>query len=243
MQFLGKLFGTVSGWALGGPWGGLFGLALGQAFDGNIKEPKNKDDSATRKISFTIGVIALAAKMAKADGEVTPDEVEAFKQIFHVPQHEMRNVVRVYELAQQDTAGFEVYARQVANMFQDRTVILEDLLDALFHIAKADGVVHPNEMAYLTTVAEQFGFEQAQFDQLVARHLGVDHANPYVIMGLDPEISDADLKIAYRRQVKENHPDRLIANGVPREFAKIATDRLAAINEAYERIKTQRGLS
>jgi len=240
MQIWGKLLGGVVGTLLGGLWGGLFGLGLGQIFDMSLAGPKT-EDGATRKISFTIGVIALAAKMAKADGEVTEDEVEAFRTLFHVPAHEMRNVSRIYELAQQDTAGFEVYARQVAHLFRDRSVVLEDLLDALFHIAKADGHVHPNEMDFLRTVAEQFAFDQDRFDRIVARHLGPDRANPYIILGVDPSICDQELKQVYRRLVKENHPDRLVAKGVPREFASIATERLATINEAYDRIGVQRG--
>jgi len=241
MQLLGKILGGAAGFAVANAAGAVLGLIMGHVFDSSVKGPKSEQDEATRKISFTIAVIALAAKMAKADGVVTEDEVEAFRQLFKVPPHEMRNVSRVYQLAQQDTAGFEVYARQVAQLFRDRTVVLEDLLDALFHIAKADGEVHPNEMRYLRTVAEQFGFDQDRFDTIFARHLGTDHANPYVILGVSSSISDEELKSVYRRLVKENHPDRLIAQGVPREFAAIATERVAIINEAYERIRVQRG--
>jgi len=201
------------------------------------------DDEATRKVTFTIAVIALSAKMAKADGKVTADEVAAFKEIFEVPPHEMKNVARVYDLAKQDTAGYESYAKQVAKLFQDRSVVLEDLLDALFYIAKADGRVHANELAYLKRVAEIFGFSEADFERISARHVGPDPHSPYTTLGVSPEASEEEIKQTYRRLIKENHPDRLIALGMPREFVTVANDRLAAINDAYERIAAQRALT
>lgn len=247
MSVWGKIVGSAAGLLLGGPLGGLAGLAFGHVFDAGAKatddDDSKGDEGATRKISFTIGVIALAAKMAKADGEVTEDETAAFQQLFQVPPHELRNVQRVYNLARQDTAGFEAYAKQVASLFSQDTVVLEDLLDALFMIAKADGVFHPSEMDYLRTVAEIFGFSQDQFDRIVSRHTGADRSNPYVILGVSADASDDEIKRTYRHLVKRNHPDRLMAEGVPKEFTAVATQRLAAINEAYERIRTQRGLS
>ncbi|RMD86496.1 MAG: molecular chaperone DjiA, partial [Alphaproteobacteria bacterium] len=199
-------------------------------------------EAATRRIGFTIGVIALSAKMAKADGRVTPDEVAAFRAIFDVPPQELKNVERVYDLAKQDTAGFESYARQLARMFRNEKVVLEDLLDALFYIAKADGEVHPDELTFLRRVAEIFGFTPSCFARISERHIGPDRASPYAILGVTPDASDEEVKTAYRRLIKENHPDRLIAQGMPREFIAVANDRLAAINDAYERIMAQRAM-
>jgi len=201
------------------------------------------EDEATRKISFTIAVIALSAKMAKADGQVTENEVAAFKQIFTVPPQEMKNVARVYDLAKQDTAGFESYARQVATLFKDNCVVLEDLLEALFYIAKADGQVDPSEMEFLQRVADIFGFTSAGFERIATRHIGPDRASPFTVLGLSPDASDEEIKQTYRRLIKENHPDRLIAAGLPREFVAVANDRLAAINDAYDRIAAQRKLA
>lgn len=200
------------------------------------------DGAATERITFTIGVIALSAKMAKADGTVTEDEIGAFREIFRIPPQERKNVARVYDLAKQDTAGFETYARQIAKLFDDRQVVLEDLLGALFYIAKADGVVDDSEMEYLRRVADIFGFDAAQFDCIAARHVGEGKADPYTVLGIDHTADDAAVKTAWRRLAKEHHPDRLVAMGVPREFVKVAENRLAAVNAAYERIAASRGL-
>ena len=193
-----------------------------------------------RKVGFTIAMIALSAKMAKADGVVTRDEIDAFLQIFEIPAGEERNVNRLFNLAKADIAGFEAYARSVRRMFPDDPEILEDILDGLFHIAKADGVVHERELVYLERVAEVFGFDDRSFARLRERHVVGAVGDPYLVIGADPGWDEVRLKAHYRRLVSENHPDRLIARGVPEEFVRIATERLAAINAAWEIIERQR---
>ncbi|MFZ5609280.1 MAG: TerB family tellurite resistance protein [Pseudomonadota bacterium] len=241
MAIWGKILGSAAGLALGGPLGALIGAGLGHAIDRGLAGPRPVDE-ATARITFTIGVIALAAKMAKADGTVTHDEVETFKRLFKVPPEEARNVERVFDLARQATAGYEAYAQQIAGLFEKRAPILEDLLDALLAIACADGVLHPGECAYLERVAGIFGFTDDDMERMKARRLGPDEASPYTILGVAPDIADAALKAHYRKLVRDNHPDRLIAQGVPEEFVSVATSRLAAINAAYDRIAAQRGL-
>ncbi|WP_305986151.1 DnaJ family molecular chaperone [Roseibium sp. MMSF_3544] len=195
----------------------------------------------TSSVGFTVAMIALSAKMAKADGVVTTDEIIAFRELFEVPPKEERNVTRLFNLAQEDVAGFEVYAKKLADLFPyDRKTLL-DILDGLFHIAKADGVVHESEVGYLAKVAEVFGLDDREFAKVLARHVRSD-GNPYEVLGLGPESSDADLKAHYRREVQETHPDRLIARGVPEEFVRIANDRLAALNEAWAKICAERGI-
>ncbi|MFN3248980.1 TerB family tellurite resistance protein [Roseibium album] len=195
----------------------------------------------TNSVGFTVAMIALSAKMAKADGVVTTDEVLAFRELFEVPPSEERNVSRLFNLAQEDVAGFEVYAKKLADLFPYDHKTLLDILDGLFHIAKADGVVHESEVGYLSKVAEVFGLDEREFGKVLARHVRND-GNPYVVLGLGPEASDADLKSYYRREVQETHPDRLIARGVPEEFVRIANDRLAALNDAWAKIRAERGI-
>lgn len=242
MAIWGKIVGGAAGFALGGPIGALIGAGVGHAVDRVAFNERVDEESAT-KITFTIGVIALSAKMAKADGEVTLDEVAAFKKLFKVPRHEERNVDRVFDLARRATAGYEAYAQQIASLFETRSQILEDLLDALFQIAGADGVYHPCEIEYLEKVAHIFGFGEADIDRIKARHMGLDKASPYMILGIDADVSDGELKKHYKQLVRETHPDRMIAQGVPEEFISVATERLAAINAAYDKVAKSRGLT
>ncbi|MEI7599020.1 MAG: DnaJ family molecular chaperone [Aestuariivirga sp.] len=188
-----------------------------------------------KSVAFTIGMIGLGAKMAKADGVVTEDEIKAFKQVFHIPDGELATVARVFNLAKQDVAGYETYAKQIAKLFAARAEVLEDVLDGLFHIAKADNAFHPGEHGFLRRVAEIFGFSEADFARIRARHVDVPD-DPFLILGLAPGASSDEVRKRYRDLVREHHPDRHIAAGVPEEMVELATQRLQKINEAYDRI-------
>lgn len=189
--------------------------------------------------AFAIGVIALSAKIAKADGVVMRAEVDAFCRIFSIPPGEERNVARVYNLAKQDIAGFDAYARDIARLLADDPTMLEGVLDGLFDIARADGAVHQRELFYLAEVAKIFGFDETAFQRVRARHV-IDGVDPYVVLEADRSWDHDRLRSQYRRLVLENHPDRLIAHGVPEEFIRIANDRLAAINAAWDKIERRR---
>jgi DnaJ like chaperone protein len=193
-----------------------------------------------KQVAFTMGVIALGAKMAKADGVVTRDEIDAFREVFRIPPGEERKVGMLFNLAKQDVAGFEMYARQLDRLFHDNRELLTDVLDGLFHIAVADGHLHPNEERFLAEVAKEFGFTFQEFLRIKGRHFKCSMYDPYNILSASPRASDAELKVQYHRLVAENHPDRLIARGVPAEFVDLATKKLAAINAAYEEIKMAR---
>ena len=242
MSIWGKVLGGTVGFALGGPLGALIGGLAGHAVD-RMRGQAPRGPDGTKEIAFTIGVIVLGAKMAKADGVVTPDEVAAFKEVFHIPPKEMKNVGRVFDRARQDAGGYEPYARQIADLFKDSPAVLEDLIDGLFHIAKADNVMHPKEIEFLQGVATIFGFNEADFARIRASHVGPDMADPYQILGVPHDASDDELKSAYRKLIRENHPDTLIAQGVPQEFIDIANEKLAVINDAYDRVTAQRGLN
>ncbi|MCA3555576.1 DnaJ family molecular chaperone [Aestuariivirga sp.] len=210
--------------------------SIGGSVGAFLQSVANRDPGPPEKsVAFTIGMIGLGAKMAKADGVVTDDEIRAFRRVFHVPQSDLPTVARVFNLAKQDVAGFEAYARQIARIFEAKSDILEDVLDGLFHIAKADDAFHPGEHGFLRQVAEIFGFPEADFARIRARH--VDMADdPYLILGLPGDAPLEDVRKRYRDLVREHHPDRHIAAGVPEEMVEIATRRLQKINEAYSRI-------
>lgn len=239
MTIWGKIIGGAAGFALGGPLGALIGAVAGHAVD-SIRRPEGGDQ--TKSIAFTIAVIALGAKLAKADGVVTRDEVDAFKRAFRIPPHEVKNVSRIFNQARKDSQGYEIYARQVAGMFRDNPAVLEELLYCLTYVARADGHVHVHEHEFLEKVAEIFGLDRAAFERITALGAGTTEADPYSVLGVAPDLDDAALKAAYRTLVRENHPDTLTAQGMPEEFVQVANDRLAAINGAWEKIRKQRGL-
>jgi DnaJ like chaperone protein len=193
-----------------------------------------------KQVGFSIAMIAMSAKMAKADGVVTRDEVEAFQQLFAVPEHETKNVARLYNLAKQDVAGYHAYANQVKNLFPDNDVIYQDVMDGLFHIAKADGLIHENEMLFMDDVAGIFGLSEKEYSRLKMRHMDMGNADPYVLLDADAAWDYAKLKKHYINLVKENHPDKLISHGVPEEFVAIANNRLASINHAWDIIEAER---
>jgi DnaJ like chaperone protein len=201
------------------------------------------DPELRRRVAFSVAMIALSAKMAKADGIVTHDEIHAFQQIFEVPFAERRNVARLYDLAKQDVAGFEAYAQRMAGLCGSgnrNCAILEDILDGLFHIAKADGLLHERESRFLHRVAQIFRIEESHFQSILARHANLGEADPWLILGIERGTPPDEIKKRYRQLVAANHPDKLMARGLPEEFIKIATTRIAAINAAYEMI--ERGL-
>ena len=198
------------------------------------------DADTRRRVAFSIAMIALSAKMAKADGVVTQDEIRAFQDIFAVPKEERAHVARLYDLAKQDVAGYESYARQLAGLCSEGQTdchLLEDILDGLFHIATADGYVHEKEMAFLAGVADIFGFDEVAFDRIAIRHVQRGADDPYAILGLERGVSFDTARKRYRALVKEHHPDRLVAEGLPLEFISIANRRLAAINAAWASIE------
>jgi DnaJ like chaperone protein len=209
---------------------------IGAFLSGNRKH----DDPAENQVAFTVGVIALGAKMAKADGIVTDDEVNAFKQVFKIPPGEMKNVAQIFNVAKRDVTGYEVYAEQLASMLKGNRELLQDVLEGLFHIAKADNVLHPRELEFLSQVAKRFGITEAEFGYIKVRHEIVTKRNPYDVLGVQASIGNDELKSHYRRLVLDNHPDRLIARGVPEEFIAIATEKISAINEAYSLIAKER---
>ncbi|KUO54461.1 MAG: hypothetical protein APF80_10690 [Alphaproteobacteria bacterium BRH_c36] len=201
--------------------------------------PLFKPTPASKQVNFTIAFIGLAAKMAKADGVAVEVETQAFESCFYVPPEERANVQRVYRLAAQDIAGYELYAERIARMLADDPPLLKDVFECLFNIAAADGVLHHGEDVFLRTVAQKFGYDEN--DYLGIRSLFVQDANsPYLVLGLGPDASDEELKVRRMELVRENHPDKLAAQGVPQEFLVLADRKLAAINAAYDAILKER---
>lgn len=193
-----------------------------------------------RSVAFTIAVISLGAKMAKADGLVKPAEVAAFRQVFQIAPQDEAAAARVFNLARQDVAGFDAYAHRIAEMFRTEPRVLEDVLEGLFHIAMADGRYHDNEAWFLTHVAEIFGISPRAFACIEARHVSGTAPDPWQVLGVEPGADLAQVRARWRDLVRENHPDKMIARGLPVETVNLANSRLAAINQAWEEISARK---
>lgn len=200
------------------------------------------DPQTRNKVAFSIAIIALSAKMAKADGVVTFEETQAFYQVFDIPEGEASNVDRLFNLAKQDIAGFESYAAQIQGLCgsgENNCPALEDILDGLFHIAKADGAIHQEELVFLQTIAGIFNLDERHFETILARHSLGGEPDPYVILGVARGVDIEVARKAWRKLVQENHPDVLIGRGMPDEFIKIATERLKVINRAWTSLQQE----
>lgn len=204
---------------------------LGAALEALTAAKARRDEE-----TFSIALIALSAKIAKADGAATDVEFAAFRKFFDFPDAEATKVRMIYDLAKQDVAGFSHYVGQISKLFDDDRAILEDVVDCLLYIASADGVVHPQELALIEAASETFGLQPSCWRRLKAAHLGLEKDDPYAVLGLDPGATPAEAQARYRALMRENHPDTLMARGVPAALVKIADGRAAAINAAYEAI-------
>ena len=236
------IIGGAAGAAIGGPIGGLLGAAAGIAVERGFVTPvlaANTEKDASRGVAFAVAVIALSAKMAKADGMVTRDEISAFRERVHIPLSEVPQVGRFWDLARQTKEGYEGYATQVARMFNPRAPVLEQLLDLLFHIAGSDSSLTAPEIEYLARVSEIFGFTEEDFHRWLALHSD-EGPRPWDVLGVDPAIPDDELRTRWKALVRDHHPDKLVADGMPEEFVVAANDKLARINAAYDSMMRSR---
>jgi DnaJ like chaperone protein len=269
LNIFGMVLGGIAGLALGGPVYGAIGAIAGHLFDRyralnrrqtrrrrdwseNIADKKGAkpifdDPTETRRIAFATAIIVLSAKLAKADGAVSRDEINAFKRRFMISDHDVGGIARIYDQAKQSAEGFEPYARQIAALFGRDLILLEELLIGLFEVARADGDLKDGEIEFLREVAKIFGFDANKFNQIHAtfkatRKSESSLGRPYQVLGLSRSATDAEIKTAYRKLVRELHPDQLVAKGLPKEFISRANDRLAAVNAAYDQITKQRSI-
>ena len=215
----------------------LSALASGEGLAQVFEKLRTTPD---KSVAFTIAVIALGAKMAKADGHVTRDEVTAFREVFHIAAEDEPQAARVFDLARQDVTGFDDYARRIKAMYGDDDAPLCDLMEGLFHIAMADGEYHPNENVFLEEVSDIFGFDHQRFTRIRAQFVPDAERDPYDVLGVPNGADLAVVRKAWRQLVRDTHPDQLRARGVPDEAVKMAETRLIAVNKAWEQINAAR---
>ena len=178
-----------------------------------------------------------------ADGLVTPDEVEVFSRVFRTAPHEAASVQRVFNLARQTVRGYEAYASQIGRRYRGRPCLLEGVLDGLFQIALADGVMTLDELEYLRTVSDRFGFSDDDFRRIKASHMGADADDPYLVLGVDHTASFDEIRKAYRGLMMDHHPDRMAATkSAPYAYEPVAHEKAAAITSAFAKIRAERGM-
>lgn len=205
------------------------GESLAEVFD-KLRSPPE------RSVGFAIAVVALGAKMAKADGQVTRDEVTAFREVFEIAQEDEAGAAKIFNLARQDVAGYQDYAARIQRMFRDDRATLNDLLEGLFHIAMADGFYHPGEDQFLENVADIFGLSDLEYRAIRARFVPDAAPDPYTVLGVEPGTPLEDIRKVWRQLVRDNHPDQMIARGVPEEAVQLAQKRMVDINHAWDEI-------
>ena len=242
MSIWGKIIGGTTGFALGGPLGAIIGMMIGGSFDRSARKfsSSNQISQQQKKNVFALCIIVLSAKIAKADGEVTKEEIYTFKEKFNIQSEEMSEVIKIFNEAKKSSFGFKNIADQVGNLFSDNKVLLEQLLNNLFYIAEADGVTSINEVEVLRSISQSFHFNETDFQRIFHSRLNNKESDPYKILGVTREDSDNNIRKKWIELSKEHHPDYLIAKGMPKEFIKEANKELSSINLAYDKIKELR---
>ncbi|PPR56843.1 MAG: Co-chaperone protein DjlA [Alphaproteobacteria bacterium MarineAlpha5_Bin3] len=245
MSIWGKIIGGTTGFALGGPLGAIIGMMIGGSFDRSARKfsSSNQISQQQKKNVFALCIIVLSAKIAKADGQVTKEEIYTFKEKFNIQAEEMSEVSKIFNEAKKSSFGFKNIADQVGNLFSDNKVLLEQLLNNLFYIAEADGLTSINEVEVLRSISQSFHFNETDFQRIFHSRLNNKESDPYKILGVTREDSDNNIRKKWIELSKEHHPDYLIAKGMPKEFIKEANKELSSINLAYDKIKELRGFN
>ena len=242
MSIWGKIIGGTTGFALGGPLGAIIGMMIGGSFDRSARKfsSSNQISQQQKQNVFALCIIVLSAKIAKADGQVTKEEIYTFKEKFNIQAEEMSEVSKIFNEAKKSSFGFKNIADQVGNLFSDNKVLLEQLLNNLFYIAEADGLTSINEVEVLRSISQSFHFNETDFQRIYHSRLNNKESDPYKILGVTREDSDNNIRKKWIELSKEHHPDYLIAKGMPKEFIKEANKELSSINLAYDKIKELR---
>ena len=245
MSIWGKIIGGTAGFALGGPIGAILGVMVGGSFDRTAKRFSNtkKIPNQQKQSIFALSIIILSAKIAKADGIVTNDEIYAFKEKFKIPEKEMPEVGKIFNEAKKSKDGYEQIANQVGLLFSDNKVLLEELLNSLFYIAESDGNTSIQEIEVLKSISKSSGLSENDFQRIFHSRLNNKDSDPYKVLSVNRYDDDEIIRKKWIQLNKEHHPDNLIAKGLPKEFIDQANDELSSINLAYEKIKNFRKIN
>ena len=236
MSIWGSLIGGMIGFSLGGP----FGMLLGSLLGGKISRARSRGNFGTfaqPQQIFALSLIVLSAKLSKADGKVSREELVAVKDKLKIPENEIDQVGKIFNKAKEDSTGYEPYAKQIAQIYKGNINVLEEVINILFYIAEADGEVSSSELTMIANISKIFGLTQIQFNSIKESRKSSDKLNPYIVLESNPDDDLQSIRKKYLKLSKENHPDLLISKGVPQEVIDESKNKMRAINSAWDQIQ------
>ena len=236
MSIWGSLIGGFVGFSFAGPIGALIGSMIGGRISSARRSGFQRGFAPPQQV-FAIALIILTAKLAKADGQVSKEELIAIKNKLKIPEHEIDQVGKIFNKAKEDSLGYEPYAQQIAQIYKNNPAVLDEVIKILFYIAEADGKVSDSEIAMIRNIARIFGINQSQFEGIRESRKGSDKLNPYVVLGCDPNDDFASIRKKYLNLSKAHHPDVLVSKGVPKEVIEESKKKMRAINSAFDQIQ------
>ena len=236
MSIWGSLIGGFVGFSFAGPIGALIGSMLGGKISSSRRAGFQRSFASPQQV-FAISLIILTAKLAKADGHVSKEELIAIKQKLKVPDHEIDQVGKIFNKAKKDSLGYESYAQQISQIYQNNPAVLDEVINILFYIAEADGKVSNSELAMIRNIAKIFALTDSQFEGIKESRKGSDKLNPYVVLGCTSNDDFATIRKKYLKLSKEHHPDVLVSKGVPNEVIEESKKKMRAINSAFDKIE------
>lgn len=274
-KYWGKIIFGLIGFAIYSPWGIFWGVIAGhfldmQRTDGLFKNPfklgaifaTKKDwkklnpiiaaskSKEAKQVSFVQTMAALAAKVSKADGVVSPEEIKKFKEIFDIPADEFKLVSQTFNQAKKTAKGYERYAKQIKTLFSDNIDMLEEVIETLFKIASGDNAITIQELEIIRNISKIIGLTDKNFEFIKKQYFHEEAKEnktyipelqeAYQRLGVKETSSDKDISKAWKKLLAEHHPDKLIAGNAPQEYIDKATTKVAKINAAYEIIKKVR---
>ena len=237
MSIWGSLIGGMVGLSLGGPFGMLLGSIIGGKISRARSGAGNFGAFAQPQQVFALSLIVLSAKLSKADGQVSKEELIAVRDKLKIPENEIEQVGKIFNKAKQESTGYEPYAQQIAQIYKNNFNVLEEVINILFYIAEADGNVSQSELDMMQNIARIFGLNQAQFNSIKESRKSSDKLNPYIVLESNPEEDLQTIRKKYLQLSKEHHPDILISKGVPQEVISESKKKMRAINSAWDQIQ------
>jgi len=237
MSIWGSLIGGMVGLSLGGPFGMLLGSIIGGKISRGRSSTGNFGAFAQPQQVFALSLIVLSAKLSKADGQVSKEELIAVKDKLKIPENEIDNVGKIFNKAKDESSGYEPYAQQIAQIYKNNLNVLEEVINILFYIAESDGNISKSELNMIQHIAQIFGLNQSQFNSIRESRKGSDKLNPYIVLESKPDENLQTIRKKYLRLSKEHHPDILVSKGVPKEIIEESKRKMRAINSAWDQIQ------